>query len=249
MIQFTENGVLQTRNKYEESWTAKTLFEKFEPLKFEPLATRHNAMIALVPVVEPIRGELTETGQRCLDFWKLLQPEKVPSMKFKYTTKVVDTYEWELKLTPKGLVYKDKSNDYSTYSDAYAQLFSDFWLYGPRMPIPDLSVREEVLAAIRGAFRQDGPVAPPHFPLFEYPPTHSKLSWNTNGGGVEDFIIVRNYGIEVGQTNWHDGLVFLDFISFEQFLTGQGLNELKFKPKVKLAIKEHLGQALKSGGN
>jgi len=220
------------------------LFGQYKPLKFEPLAVRHKAMIALLPIAEAAYKNLSETGRLCYDFWRLIQPERIVERRFKYTTKVVDTYDWSLTLSSKGLVYKDKSKEFCTSDTVYRQLLSDFWFYGPRMPIPDLSIRQQLVAGIRSAFREDGPVATRHFPLFEYPNTKHELGWKTGDTKVQDFVYVRNYGIEIGQTNWHDGLVFLDFVSFERFLTGQGLEDHRFKPNVKTAIQEHLQKAL-----
>lgn len=247
MLTLTTEGIQQKINTYEKFWSFKALFEQHEPLDFEPLDVRREAMLNVLPLAEAAYATLSEAGRRCYDFWKLLRPERIPTRRFKYTTKVVDTYEWNLTLSPKGLLYTDKSREYCTSELAYRQLLSDFWFYGPRMPIPDLSIRQALVEAIRSAFSTEAPLASSHFPLFEYPLAKTKLGWTTGGSAVQDFVHVRNYGIDIGQSNWHDGLVFLDFVSFELFLTGQA-KDLRIKPKVKAAIQEHLQKALQPKG-
>jgi|GEM_PF-1167511 len=244
LLQFTEDGILQKLSFKDKHWTFKELLETYEPLPGIQLAERNEAMRRVVQLAEAVYSELSEAGRLCYDFWKQLQSQRIAEQSFSYTTTIVDTYRWELKLTQQGLFYKDISGEYFQTGKVYEQLFSDFWFYGPRMPISELAVRQQVVSAIRNAFLQIGPVSRAHFELFEYPPVDDSLSWEKGDWAAQDFVIVRGYGIDVGSTNWHDGPVFLDFISFERFLTGQGLSAEDFTPKVKTAIQKHLQKAL-----
>ena len=103
------------------------------------------------------------------DFWKQFNPDRIVEQKFQYTTKVTNTYQWELTIDSKGLHYKDISGDYTSQLGALTdQLFSDFWFYGPLLPIPDLSLRKLLVATIRNAFIQAGsPASYKHFELFK----------------------------------------------------------------------------------
>ncbi|MDX2249841.1 MAG: hypothetical protein SF052_23860 [Bacteroidia bacterium] len=166
--------------------------------------------------------DLSETARLNYDFWKQLQPNRISEQRFEYTTKVTDTYHWELTINGSGLYYKDVSGEYNPLRGAVSeQLLSDFWFYGPLLPIPDLYIRKQLVAIIRNAFIQAGsPASYKHFDLFEYPTLPiSPLQWVFGDHHANDFIIVRDYGIEMGATNWHDGLVYLKYLSFENFLT------------------------------
>ncbi|MBI1226533.1 MAG: hypothetical protein GC192_14965 [Bacteroidetes bacterium] len=246
MIEIKEGDVIIKVDRYKRKCSLKDLFEKFEPLVLEPLATQHETMVNILPLAAPVYEMLSENGRLCYDFWKQLEPKRIKQKKFSYSKKVMDNFKWEVKLTPKGILYKDITGEYLKTGKIYEQLLSDFWLYGPRMPISELAIREEMVEGIRNALKQEGPVTNRHFDLFEYPSTYSRLSWTVGDRTVEDFVIVRDYGIDIGETNWHDGTVFLDFVSFERFLKGHGLDEQYFRPKVKTAILKHLKNALQA---
>lgn len=98
-------------------------------------------------------------------------------------------------------------------------MFSDFWFYGPLLPIPDLFLRKLLVATIRNAFIQAGsPASYKHFELFEYPEVNdSNHYWQNGDYEASDFVCVRYYGIEIGATNWRDGLAYQWFLSFEYF--------------------------------
>lgn len=98
-------------------------------------------------------------------------------------------------------------------------MFSDFWFYGPSLPIPELFLRKQLVAIIRNAFMQAGsPASYKHFELFEYPTIGDvTLNWVNGDHNVSDFISIRDYGIEIGATNWHDGLVYLKFFLLNIF--------------------------------
>ncbi len=246
MIQFTENGIRQELGTTKK-WSVAELLEAYEPLSGEPLAVRNEAMKALIPLAEELYGELSETALLRYDFWKQLLPRRIAEQKFMYTTKVTNTYEWELTINPEGLFYKDVSPEYSQVpGKVHEQLFSDFWFFGPLLPIPDLQVRKQLVANIRNAFAQVGsPASYKHFELFEYPMGLDGPSWEEGDHNAMDFGIVRIYGIEMGATNWREGLVYLSYTSFEQFLTRPDGLGAKLSPGFKAAIENYLGRRAK----
>ncbi|MCK6695047.1 MAG: hypothetical protein L6Q97_23475 [Thermoanaerobaculia bacterium] len=221
MLRFTENAVVQKLDGREKTWPIPELLENPEPLAGAPLAERNAAMQQVVDMAAEIFGDLSETARLRYDFWKQLKPQRVGTQQFKYTTKVVDTYHWQLTINSEGLFYTDISGEFDpTPGKVTEQLFSDFWFYGPCRPLPDLHTRKMLVAAIRNAFLQAGsPASYKHFTLFEYPaPSETLMRWEEGNEKASDFVIVRPYGIETGRKNWYDGLVYLKFLSFEQFL-------------------------------
>jgi hypothetical protein len=152
------------------------------------------------------------------EFDRIFAPEHIEPQLFAYTTKVTDTYRWELEVRRDGLFYKDISGEFhGAKNEVTAQSFGDFWCYGPLLPVPQRSVREKLLALIRRALPDDAALA--HFPLFDYPSTNGTLHWSTGDYHASEFVIVRDHGVEYGRENFHDGLVFLSFVSFEHCLT------------------------------
>jgi len=73
---------------------------------------------------------------------------------------------------------------------------------------------QEPLADRNALFRQILPI------LFEYPRYHTPPQWTIGDHVASDFVILRDYGVEYGCQNWHDGLVSLNFISFKYCLYG-----------------------------
>ncbi len=221
MLQFNDNSILQTGEGFEKNWSIPELLESYDPLPGEPLADRNNAMVQMRYAAEDMYSELSAAARLRYDFWKNLLPQRIPEERFKYTTKVTDTYHWELLLNPEGLYFKDVSGEYGPAGTVYPQFFSDYWFYGPLMPLPDLDTRKWVISHIRNAFMQaGGPASYAHFKLIEYPaPQISPQVWEDGDHVVSDFVTLRDYGVEYGRQNWHDGLVYLNFLSFEQFLT------------------------------
>lgn len=221
MLHFTQNTVVQTLDGREKTWSIPELLENPEPLDGEPLAERNAAMRQVVDMAMDVYSDLSETARLRYDFWKLLKPERVATQQFEYTTKVTDTYQWQLTINAEGLFYKDISGEFDpTPGKVTEQLFSDFWFYGPCRPLPDLNTRKVLVAAIRNAFLQAGsPASYKHFTLFEYPsPAETLMHWSDGNEKASNFVIVRPYGIERGRKTWYDGLVYLKYLSFEQLL-------------------------------
>lgn len=247
MIQFTENGIYQELGIHKKNWTIAELLETYEPLSGEPLAVRIEAMKNIIPMAEELYSELSEAAQLRYDFWKLFSPRRIEEQKFSYTTKVTSTYYWELTINSGGLFYKDISPEYGQMpGTVHEQLFSDFWFYGPLMPIPELQVRKLLVANIRNAFVQAGsPASYQHFELFEYPMLLDGPRWEDGDYDAKDYGIVRAYGIETGRTNWRDGLVYLSYTSFEHFLAQPDWMGDSLPPNVLADIEKYLGRRVK----
>ncbi|MBK6622857.1 MAG: hypothetical protein IPG32_19080 [Saprospirales bacterium] len=162
-----------------------------------------------------------ETTPMHEEFARHFDPERVEARTFSYTTKVSNTSLWELEVRQDGLFYKDISPCYSQMKNqVYPQSFSDYWFYGPLMPLPDPETRKWLVDAIRRAFRGGGEaLAGSHFPLFDYPKYANPPGWIDGDYLVSDFVYMRDYGLDYGAQNFHDGLVYIAFISFEYCLT------------------------------
>lgn len=141
--------------------------------------------------------------------------------RFNYTVKISATYQWILEVAPEGLFYHDVSGLYNHGPDRVTkQEISDFWKYGPVLPIPDPALRTRLLDIIRDEFRPDnGTLQEPPFPILAYPRYDNPPQWVDGDFRVSDFVILRDYGIEYGRENFHDGLVWNGFVSFEHCLT------------------------------
>ena len=239
MLQFNGNTIQQNTVGSEKNWSIPALFETYDPLPGETLSARTDAMRRSVDLAMDIYSDLSETARLRYDFWKQLRPERIEKEEFKYSVKVTDTYNWVLTINSDGLVYKDISGQFSPRpGTVYEQLFSDFWFYGPLMPLPDLYTRKWIIAKIRNAFIQAGsPASYRHFQFFEYPnfPV-SPLQWTDGDDKVSDFVTVRDFGIEWGRSNWHDGLVYLNFLSFEHFLNVPLPEYVPITPEMRLEI-------------
>ncbi len=245
MLQFNENTLHQTTGSFHKIWTIPELLETHNPLPGEPLAERNAAMQQAIWMAEEMFSELSEAARLRYDFWKLLLPRRIAEQRFEYTTKVMHTSQWELMINELGLFYKDISGEYDNRLGWISeQLFSDFWFYGPLMPIPDLQVRKQLVAAIRNAFLQAGsPASYKHFELFEYPTQPvSPNYWEFGDYKASDFIAVRDYGIETGATNWRDGLAWQSFLSFENFLTLPPGEHSTITPEIRAKIEKHLAR-------
>jgi hypothetical protein len=245
MLKSTESTIIQTIDNQIKIWEIPELLETFNPLSGEPLTDRNAAMKQAVLMASAIHSDLSETALLRYDFWNQLQTDRISVQKFEYTTKVTDTYLWELIIDSSGLHYKDISGDYNSIKGTVTeQLFSDFWFYGPLLPIPDLSVRKQLVANIRNAFIQAGsPASYKHFELFDYPNfTISTPHWVTGDYDSNEFVTVRNYGIEYGRTTWYDGLVYLCYLSFENFLTVPAREGSVISPEIREEIEKLLSK-------
>ena len=242
MLIFREYHVLQKLKGVERAWPVAELLTCFEPLTGEPLAVRMEAMQQeVLDMAEEVFGELSEEALLRYHFWKQLRTSRIEERKYEYTVKVSNTYRWELTVNSKGLFYKDLTPMYGQMAgQVHEQLFSDFWFYGPLMPLPDLDTRKWVVAQIRNAFLQIGPVSQKHFPLFEYPKLPIDRFWEEGDHKRKDFVNLRYFGIEAGAQNWYDGLMYLSFISFERLMADPHGVERLISSDIRAEILQHL---------
>jgi len=246
MVQFNDSIIQQIMPGFEKNWTLAELLESPNPLSGEPLPARNAAMQKAIEMATEHFTELPDTARLRYDFWKQLLPERIEAETFAYTVKISNTYKWELSINAEGLFYRDISGHYSPMpGTVYEQLFSDFWFYGPLMPLPDLYTRKWIVAKIRNAFLQAGSSASyQHFKFLEYPQQAiTPLQWTEGDADASDYVIIRDYGIETGRTNWHDGLVYCSFLSFEHFMHLPVSAQPLINPVVRTEILNHLNQA------
>ena len=220
MLHFDGTVVRRTGTGFEKITGIPELLETYNPLGDEPLAEQLEIFRQMIPVAGKMFGELSETARLRYDFWKNLLPHRIESRTFAYTTKVCDTYQWELEINPHGLLYRDISGEYSQgRNQVYAQSFSDFWFYGPLLPVPGADTRKWATAIIRNAFLQTGGDAyNAHFQIFEYPKYANAPQWISGDHETSKFVNIRNYGVDYGAQNFRDGLLFLNYLSFEHCL-------------------------------
>lgn len=246
MLYFHVDSISQKQDGFEKNWTLPELLESPNPFSGEPLPARNAAMQKAVEMATEHFAELSETARLRYDFWKQFLPQRIEAETFAYTVKISNTYKWELSINTEGLFYRDISGHYSPMpGTVYEQLFSDFWFYGPLMPLPDLHTRKWIVAKIRNAFLQAGSSASyQHFGLIEYPePAISPREWTEGDADASDYVIIRDYGIETGRTNWHDGLVYCSFLSFEHFLHLPISTQPSISAEARTEIRDYLNQA------
>lgn len=157
MLQFNGNNIQQSTEGFEKNWSIPALFETYEPLPGEALSTRNDAMRHSVEMATELYDELSETARLRYDFWKQLRPERIEPEEFKYAIKITNTYQWTLTINKEGFFYKDLSGQFSPRpGSVYEQLFSDFWFYGPLMPLPNLHTRKWIFKRLK-RFRKKRP--------------------------------------------------------------------------------------------
>ncbi|MDJ1501936.1 hypothetical protein [Xanthocytophaga agilis] len=225
MIHFEGDTIYQNNGKTKKSWAVSAFLETYNVLGEEPLETQNKLFKEIIPIAEEYYDTLSETARIRYDFWKQIELNRITPQTFTYTTQVATTIkQWELTISPEGLYYRDISGSYKQPNQLLPQLISDFWFYGPLWPIPDLYTRKLLVATIRNAFMQVGSIASyKHFQLFEYPVIANTKQWTSGDYHASSFVIVRDYGIEYGDQNFHDGLLFLGFFSFEHCLNCRDL--------------------------
>lgn len=236
---------LRGTNK-DRTWEIPELLGAYNPFGEEDLYTQNKIFADILLYAAELYDRLSETARLHYDFWKNFQPDRVKKQNFKYVTVVSETRDWELDVNHNGLYFKDVSGDYGYKGAITSQCFSDFWFYGPILPIPDLQMRKQIVANLRNTFRQvGGPAYQGHFELFEYPIFPNPIHWKFGDHVASDFVILRNYGIEYGSENWHDGLVYLQFISFEHCIFRNNATNLIFTEEVRQEILQKMRRVRK----
>jgi hypothetical protein len=245
MLTFQSDSILQKTGDQEKIWTFPEILESYDPLYGEPLAERTAALQKAAQLLLKTPVDLSENARLHLDFWENFQPRKFAWQSDIFKATVGETFHWELKINELGVFFRDVSGQYDTHNDGVsAQLFSDFWFFGPRRPIPDLMLREKLIDLLKKAFANpDCPAAQAHFELFEYPKKSlSGLQWVEGDYVRSDFVNVRDFGIEMGYTTFRDGPFGPGFLSFERFLNVPP-QELSFiSPEMRTKIEDYLGK-------
>ena len=97
----------------------------------------------ILPVAEMIYEDLSKQALLTYQFWKQIQPQRIEEHTCTYSLKISKTYNWKLVLNSEGIFYHDITPLYGQIpGQVFEQLFSDFWLYGPLVPVPDLKTRK-----------------------------------------------------------------------------------------------------------
>lgn len=220
MIHFDGHVIHQIDSNSEKSWSISQFLENYNVLGNEPLEIQNNLFKEVALAAEQQYSTLSETARLRYDFWKLVVLNRITPHIFTYSIQIgTTTYEWELTVNQDGLYYKDISGSYKSPNHIQAQLVSDFWFYGPLLPIPDLDMRKQIVALIRNAFIQVGGSAyKNHFHLFEYPSSVNAKRWDWGDYIIRSFVAIRDYGVEYGDLDFHDGLSLVEFYSFEHCL-------------------------------
>jgi hypothetical protein len=212
MLQFQGNTIVQNLHDTERIWTVEEVFNSFEPLSGESLAVRTQAIGQAIYLAEEVYQDLSPTAILHYQFWKLLQPRRIEERKFHYTIGRSDRqYAWELLVNQQGLWFTDLDGMYAPQAgQVFEQVLSDFWFYGPLMPMPHADDRKWTVVQFKNAFIQVGPVAQQHFTLLDYPSLSKTYHWSIPEKGT---LNLHSFGLELEmQTSGHQ------FLSFERIL-------------------------------
>jgi hypothetical protein len=174
-------------------------------------------------------------------FWLSYPSLIITPQEFHYETKVSNVYRWQLRLDHAGITYIDLDDDYGQGQQAYHQTLADFWFYGPLFPVPGKDLRLSLVSTLREGLIKAGFDSPDsHFKILDYPSFAHYAQWVDGDHIVSDFVIMRDYGIEWGRQNFHDGLVFLGFLSYEQCLTRTNLEHWIMKKEILHTIRNEI---------
>jgi hypothetical protein len=241
MITYTPTGIKQHIYGNDVFWDVERLFTTVDPLAGASAEDRIAAFDYCCTLVETRGIALSPTASDCHYFWTQLQRVHLPEVQYEYTIQDATKSQWGLQLNSLGLFFEDKNGKYNgTPGTVYHQVLSDFWFHGPSYPIPELATRQWLVAHIRNAFRQIGPVSRKHFPLMEYPQLFENKVWEEGNADAAAFVMLTPYGLETGRSNWHDGLVYLHFISFERMLCHASSLPASITPSIQQYIHQWL---------
>ncbi len=220
MLHF-DGAAIRITHAQDKTLDIPELLETYNALGDAPLAAQYELFRQIVPSAKKLGDTLSEAARRHLDFWEKFRPERVDIRKFSHSTTIRDTYSWAVEIREDGVYYVDMSGMYSQKPrHVTAQGFSDFWFYGPLLPVPDRLLRQQLIEALRAAFRSaDGLAYNAHFPLLDYPKYENYPRWNSGDYVASDFVNMRAFGVDYGRQNFRDGLVYHGFISFEHCIT------------------------------
>ncbi len=247
MITITENQVVQQTGEKTTTWTIPEVLAMYDPFTNEPLTHRNAAMQTISAMADVHHAALSETARLHADFWNQCAPYLIKEEQVAYTIQITNKYKFSLTLNEIGLYYKDLSGLYGGLPGrVYEQMIGDFWFYGPLLPLPDWVTRKRLLTNIKNAFKNPNcRAAQIPFPLFEYPKQITgPLLWEDGDYKASNFVALREYGIETGRTTWYDGLVYLNFVSFEHFLSLPPHKYPDINPNIREAVTDYLALSL-----
>ncbi len=222
MIRFIDNEIHQP-DPWDKIkvWTMADILNSHAPLDGEPIADRMEAVQKAVNWATENPTMLSETAHLHLDFWRHFRTDNIREQTFVYKLHDRDTSYTELTMNESGIFYQGRAHEHSPWVPVVKeQLFSEFWLYGPKEPIPDFWLRTKVLERVRRGFvKEDCLAATSHFDLFEYPKKSLEgLYWEEGNHVRTDFIRVSSGGIEMGYWTFRDPPGEPGLLSFENFL-------------------------------
>ncbi len=240
IIREGENIVISKSGK-NEILNLNAVLESWKPLSSEPLLDRIEFFKHLAHDPEISNLLLSEFSLKVIEFWNNFIPDLLPGILRKYILTSGSTHHWEIQAGPGGLFFKDIDGHYGFPPKTYEQIFSDFFFFGPPVPIPDVELRIELLKFIQMAFTKPlNPVSSMHFPLFEYPKLITPQLWESGDWKSGSFVRMGDDGVHFGETNWRDGLSFISFISFEQIIQRTDIPDWAISPEILLEIRLHL---------
>ena len=230
---------IQHDEKVEET-TLVDFFKMYAPCHDFPLAVQNEIMSRLAMEMKDY-NDLPEQVLPVVNFWLCFPELSIPRQEYRYETKVTKSYRWHLTIEHSGITYMDVDGDYGMPPKSYNQTLCDFWFYGPLYPIPDQSLRSSLIKCLRDTLLNAGFAWPDgHFKILDYSSFAHYSEWEDGDYIVSDFVLTRDFGIEWGRQNFHDGLVFLGFLSYEQCLTRTDLNHATMTREILTSIRNEI---------
>ncbi len=235
-----ENVIIRNSEGY-KFLNLNEVLESWDPLASEPLAERIEFFKNLPQDSDISNLSLSEFALKVIEFWNYFNPDLVPVFSRTYFVPSGNNHNWEIQVSQQGLFFKDIKGQYGFPPKTIEQIFSDYFFFGPPVPIPDVELRIELLKHIQMAFLKPSlPVSSMHFPLFEYPKLITPQLWESGDWKSGSFVRMGDYGVEFGETNWRDGLTYISFISFEQILQRTDIPDWALSQEILFQIRMHL---------
>jgi hypothetical protein len=239
-LAYKEGTVTLRRDGVVTDWPVASFFEAYAPCSDFPFAMQNEIMLSLASKMMEHPDQRIRINP-IVRFWLAYPSLSIKPQEFHYETKVSKAYRWQLRLDHAGITYIDLDDDYGQGQQAYHQTLADFWFYGPLYPVPDPVIRKTLINTLRDSLLKAGFNLPEsHFGILDYPSFAHFAQWADGDHIVSDFVIMRDYGIEWGRQNFHDGLVFLGFLSYEQCLTRPSLDHWIMKKEILHTIRNEI---------
>ncbi|MDQ3017812.1 MAG: hypothetical protein M3R25_13960 [Bacteroidota bacterium] len=214
------------------------LFNTYAPLDRFPLIDQNILLSSIANTISSFTGNESKAIHN-YNFWKSYKALEFEPKSYSYETKIKNVSNWKLEVSKEGLIYYDLSHHFNDSNIKHEQTLSDFWFYGPLFPIPSYDLRVELVELLKSAFIDVGfPYPQSHYEVIQYPSFISPPTWSDGDYEGSEFVMIRDYGIEYGTMNFHDGLTGLSFISHEHCLNRNDLTNLIFTSEIRNAIIE-----------